>query len=123
MTLLRSSIVILFFATELNIIRGKVYKFDEYYETILQGKAKLDALTNSSDNFARKDPWGYYENGFEQLGNKIDSMLNKSRTFTFLSAKNKLKFLKLGETYKKWLKKYHPDYKATTLAPDYMKYA
>lgn len=113
MTLFRSSIVILFFAIELVIIRrqdAKVYTFDDYYEAIVKGKAKLDGEHPSNETFNRTDPWEYYVHGFEKMGREIDDRLNKSRTLTFLSAKDQSKLSELEEAYNKWLKKYHPNH-------------
>lgn len=113
MFLLKLSILIIFSLADILNIQGddeKLYKFPEYYEAVLQGKAKLDSKTEVGGKFDRKDPWGYFSNGLKALNESIINRLKNgtNANFIFLSAKNQENLKKLEDAYKKWQDKYHP---------------
>lgn len=104
MNSLRLSIVIVFIVTVLG--EEKLYKFDDYYETVVQGKAKLDAQIKFEETFDRKKPWGYFKKGLDLIRSQIDKMLQNKKTSTTLSAVNQLNLIDLETAFQKWMNKY-----------------
>lgn len=83
-----------------------LYKFDDFYEAVLQGQAKLESKVKFTfDNKVdRKIPWKNFENGFQELASKIKMMQDEQNSKAFLSDKDKTNLQELERTFKAWMK-------------------
>lgn len=119
MRILKCSILLLILVAELSLfVEIKQYTFDDHHGAVLRGKSKMDGRVKVDVSFNKYYPWPYFEDGLNIMNEKINTMINKNVTSTYLSVKDQFKLIAIDKAFAEWMQKYQFCLKSSETGPE-----